>query len=433
VELGKSVGKFLWGIAFDATRVFYSDYYDVVVLDTSTLQTINTIEIGSAMNDVTVCENGRTLLVACEDQTARVVDLRTKNSLILKDQPGHISCIVECGDRDVLTCSMDGSICRWNRLTGECIRFYSGHSDAVNCILLNWEMKVMFSGSNDEKIIVWNVETGEQIGAMKEHSHSVLSLAFVNATTIVSGSADKTVRIWDITAKKEIIRMSSHKGSVHSVAVTPDRQHVISGSDDKTVKVWSIATGECITTLSHHSSFVVKVAVSPDGRFIASGGQDNIFHLVSVTPPFSCIVCQGLLTPSAADHCLFSNGRLLQGDIAVCNITPSTSCSLTTETQFTLKNHAMPSGSEHNNNKNNCVSLCALSAVSARQWVEAIDAVRHTLSLHPNQRSNTSQKILSRYRFDLLQIISIVNKRSNNWVLIPKDVMQIIGNYIICV
>ena len=226
--------------------------------------------------------------------------------------------------------------------------------------------------------------------------------------------------------------MSSNTETVRSVAITPDGQFLLSGSLDDTVKVWSIATGECITTLSHHNDLVHKVAVSSDGRFIASGGDDRMFHLLAVAPPFSCIVYEGLLALSGkvlSDHRLLSDGRLLQGDIAVCSITRTTSCSLDTESRLTLGNHQSSSGSSSSNNDNSSISLCAPSASSAQQWVEAIHAVRHALSLHPHQRSNTSQNILSRYRFDLLQTISIMNKRNYSRVQIPKDVMRVIGNY----
>jgi hypothetical protein len=108
-----------------------------------------------------------------------------------------------------------------------------------------------------------------------------------------------------------------------------------------------------------------------------------------------------------------------------CTITPSASCTLDSETGFTLTIR------RSDNNENGHVSLFAPSASSAQHWVEAICAVRYTLSLHPDKRSNTSQKILSRFRFDLLQTISIVNKQSYNRTLIPKDVMQVIGNYLI--
>jgi WD40 repeat protein len=276
----------VWAIWFDKTRVVYGDNMTAVVKDTSTRMEIDRIEMGAYIWDVKVTECGGFLLAGCDDNTGRVVDLKTKTMITLKGHTGAVDCIIECEDRYVLTCSYDTTIRLWNRLTGECIRTYSGHSNWVNCILYDKKTKRVISASGDGTIIVWNVETGEQIGVMKGHSNWVRSLAFVNATTIVSGSSDKTVKMWDITTMKEIKTMSSHAGFVMSVAVTPDGQFVVSGSVDKTVKVWSIATGECITTLSHHSNQVNKVAVSPDGRFIASGGDDKMFHLLSVNPPF---------------------------------------------------------------------------------------------------------------------------------------------------
>jgi hypothetical protein len=428
--VANKAGDSVCGIAFSGTRVGYNDGKNVAVLDTATKKIIDTIEIGSFMLGLTMCEDGRTLLVACLDSTGRVVDLTTKKSVILKGHTDSVYCIIGCGDRDVLTGSRDRTICRWNRFTGELIRTYSGHGGAVRCILFSMETNVVFSGSEDSKIFLWNAETGEKIGEMNGHSYLVSSLAFVNATTIVSGSGDTTVKIWDIPTRKEIKTMSSHASTVISVAVTPDGQHVISGSTDNTVKVWRLATGECITTLSHHSHWVSKVAVSSDGRFIASGSNDWMFHLLSVTPSFSCIVYQGPVTPSEANLTLLSDGRLLRGDLTVFNITLTTSCIVDTETGFTLKNHELSSDSI-NNNANSSINLSAPSASSALQWMEAICAVRHNLTLHPDKRPYTSQRILSRYRFDLLQTISITNKRSYNGIFIPKDVAQVIGNYLV--
>ena len=426
----KGTRRKICAICFDGRRVIYGDDTTAVVMETTTRMEVDRIEIGSFINHMTVTDGGGFLLVGCDDSTGRVVDMKTKKMITLNGHTDFVYCIIECEDTDVLTCSLDKTIRRWNRLTGECTQTYTGHSDWVRSIVYDKKTKRIFSGSDDRKIRVWNAATGAKIGLMKGHRDWVTSLAFVNATTIVSGSRDKTLKIWDITKRKEVKTMSSHAGLVYSVAVTPDGQFAVSGSSDETVKMWSIATGECIATLSHHSRFVYKVAVSPDGRFIASGGSDDVFYLLSVTPPFSCIVCEGLLNPSAADHRLLSDGRLLKGDIALCSITPSTSCTVDTETGFTLKNH-QSSSNNSNSNDNSSVSLSAPSASSAQQWIEAICAVRRYLTLHPDKRPYTTQQILTRYRFDLLQTFSILNKRSYHRVIIPKDVMQVIGNYLV--
>jgi WD40 repeat protein len=461
----------VWGIAFSGTRVVYIDGHIVVVLDTTTMKVIEAIEIGLIMYNLTVCEDGRTLLLVCEDDTGRVVDLQTKKSVILKGHTLLVLGIIECGDTDVLTCSWDETIRRWNRLTGELIRTYSGHSGAVYCILYDKKTNVMFSGSYDMRIIVWNVETGEKIGEMNGHRGLVLSLAYVNATTIVSGSSDYTVKVWDIPTMKEIKTMSSHTDVVRSVAVTPDGQYVVSGSWDKTVKVSSIATGECITTLSHHSNEVTKVAVSPNGRFIASGGQDKMFHLLSVTPPFSFIVHQGLLTLSSnveTDHRLFSDGRLLStiGDANI-TLTRSTRCIQETEYQFRLENfefmidssrsftamlsqipqsvgvivtrlfpylfpYLFPqdhSTSSRSNNSNTIIRFSTTSASSTLNWIEAIYAVRDNITLHHTKQSHSPQQMIHRHRFDILQCINFHHNKCRKNLFLPKDITKIIADY----
>jgi WD40 repeat protein len=420
-------------VAFHGTQVVYGDGKNVTILDTATKKKIDTIEIGSFIYDLTVCRDGRTLLAACDDHTGRVVDLQTKKSVTL-DSEGHterVWCIVECGDTDVLTGSDDATICRWNRLTGECLYTYEGHSYTVRCIQCDWEKKMMISGSNDMKIIVWNLETGEEIGEMEGHTGGVWSLAFVDATTIVSGSADKTVRIWDITTMEELLTMSSHTREVCTVAVTPDRQYVVSGSGDKTVKVWSIATGECIATLTHHSSYVQKVAISPNGHFIASGAFNRSISLLKVSPPYPFVVHQATLSNSSQevkDYQLLSDGSLCSDEM----IYPFTRCTVDTESPFSFKiiDDAFNTGNG-NSTRNHNATFTASSASSLQEWMEVLCAVRHNLALHPDKQSYSSHEIISRYRFDLMQIISILNKRQSSRLLLSKDVMKVIGNYLV--
>jgi hypothetical protein len=52
-----------------------------------------------------------------------------------------------------------------------------------------------------------------------------------------------------------------------------------------------------------------------------------------------------------------------------------------------------------------------------------------TIIHHTGKRSYTTPDIISRYRFDLLQIINFRNKDSSNQHKIFKDDMKIIGNY----
>ena len=272
--------------------IYYVAMQKVVsMVDYQTKQIIDSVDLKSPILDLKVTQCGGFLLAGCGDRTGRVVDLKTKTMITLKGHAHYVNCIIECEDTDILTCSWDKTIRRWNRLTGECIRTYTGHGDFVKGIVYDKKTKRIFSGSNDYTIIVWNADTGEQIGVIKGHSHNVTCLAFVNATTIVSGSYDKTVILWDILTMKEVKTMSSRTCIFFCVAVTPDRQYVISGSFDNTVEVWSIATGKCVATIPDIDHSVGKVEVSADGKYVFIGFKfGNGYRIYEVEPAFNFIV-----------------------------------------------------------------------------------------------------------------------------------------------
>jgi WD40 repeat protein len=58
---------------------------------------------------------------------------------------------------------------------------------------------------------------------------------------IISGSRDNTIKVWEVESGKNIATLKGHTHYVSSVAFSPDSKLAISGSYDETVKVWDIA------------------------------------------------------------------------------------------------------------------------------------------------------------------------------------------------
>jgi WD40 repeat protein len=91
--------------------------------------------------------------------------------------------------------------------------------------------------------------------AFEGHSNSVISVVFSpNGTLVASGSIDNTVRVWDVQTGKCEHTLESHSNSVQSVVSSADGTRVASGSRDKTVRVWDMQTGECqaLSRPEHH-------------------------------------------------------------------------------------------------------------------------------------------------------------------------------------
>jgi len=63
---------------------------------------------------------------------------------------------------------------------------------------------------------------------------------------IISGSWDNTVRVWSIESGECVFILEGHANWVNSVYITSDCNYIISASLDNTVRVWSLTTGEFI-------------------------------------------------------------------------------------------------------------------------------------------------------------------------------------------
>ncbi len=68
-----------------------------------------------------------------------------------------------------------------------------------------------------------------------------MSVAFSpDGKYLASGSQDNTVKLWNVESQNEITTLQGHSSYVHSVTFSPDGKYLASGSTDKTVKLWSV-------------------------------------------------------------------------------------------------------------------------------------------------------------------------------------------------
>ncbi|MBD2744009.1 serine/threonine-protein kinase [Coleofasciculus sp. FACHB-1120] len=179
--------------------------------------------------------------------------------------------------------SLDNTIKLWNLNTGQEISTLNGHSKSVGAVAISPDGQTLASGSWDNTIRLWNIKKAYKTRTLAGHSSQVVSVAFSpNGEILASSSLDNTIKLWDLKTGQEINTFTGHSNWVMSIAFSPDGQTLASGSWDNTVKLWNIKTGDKIRTLTGHSNHVNSVAFSPDGQMLASGSWDNTVKLWNV-------------------------------------------------------------------------------------------------------------------------------------------------------
>ncbi|EMD34520.1 hypothetical protein CERSUDRAFT_55151 [Gelatoporia subvermispora B] len=94
---------------------------------------------------------------------------------------------------------------------------------------------------------------------------------------LISGSLDNTIKLWDIETGKVVKTLFGHIEGVWAVA--SDKLRLVSGSHDRTIKVWVREEGRCMATLVGHRGAVTCLALGEDK--IVSGSDDGDVRLWS--------------------------------------------------------------------------------------------------------------------------------------------------------
>jgi WD40 repeat protein len=192
--------------------------------------------------------------------------------------------------------SEDNTVQLWDVETGKQLTTLTGHSDYVLSVAFSPDGGKLASGSKDKTVRLWDVSTGTQLTTLKGHSSDVSSVAFSpDGKKLASGSDENTVRLWDISTGTQLATLTGHSDGVFSVTFSPDGKKLASGSEDNTVRLWDVETGKQLTTLKGHSSDVRSVAFSPDGKKLASGSSDHTVRLWDVSTGTQLVTLTGHL------------------------------------------------------------------------------------------------------------------------------------------
>jgi WD40 repeat protein len=204
---------------------------------------------------------------------------------------GGICAINVLDARRAITASRDKTVRLCDMETGEVLRAFHGHKDAVYATAV-LDARHIVSGSGDKTIRVWDIENGAELSCIRGHTEAVLAVAVVDKQRIVSGSGDRTIRVWDVETGRELHCFIGHVGAITVVAPI-DQRRLISGSGDRsllpgdkraldtTLRLWDLETGQELRRFQGHDGGINGIGVL-DQRRIISASQDTTLRLWDV-------------------------------------------------------------------------------------------------------------------------------------------------------
>jgi hypothetical protein len=136
-----------------------------------------------------------------------------------------------------------------------------GHEGWVMGVAVSPDGTWAASGSRDETVKIWDLETGTCWATLRGHTDDVNSVAITpDGKRILSASDDGSVRVWDASSGKKLAQLSGHTAAVLTVVALLDNTRALSGGYDKTLRLWELATGTCLKIIETREDFDVIIA-----------------------------------------------------------------------------------------------------------------------------------------------------------------------------
>jgi WD40 repeat protein len=155
----------------------------------------------------------------------------------------------------------------------------SGHSNRVLDVAFSAQGEYLASSSQDRKIKLWDVESGQELHTFLMRSVHMADIdASIDGNLLASGEA-----IWDMESMQEVHVLERGSQFPGFVAFSPDGSLLALGLFERQIALWDVTSGQPTFTFDKQQENRTKrMEFSPDGALLAVGAIDGTVRLLNV-------------------------------------------------------------------------------------------------------------------------------------------------------
>jgi WD40 repeat protein len=296
-RLGQGI---LEGIAWspDGANLAAASASGVYLYQGESLQPWAVLLEGSWASALAYDAGGTQLAIGQPDGAVRLWDVANgKVSRSLAGSASRVSSLAFSPDGSLLAIGrLDGTLWVWDVRQGQVLHRLQGHTDRISSVSFaagpggeSW----LASASRDQRVIVWNGQTGGILAVFALHTGGVTGLAFRPSAPgadqpalLASSSLDRTIRFWSVEQELLNLILNDAAGNrLRSLAFSSQGEWLASGDESGFIQLWDGRSGEPLRRFpAHPGSAILGLAYQPGTSNLASAGEDGVIRLWKALP-----------------------------------------------------------------------------------------------------------------------------------------------------
>ena len=201
-----------------------------------------------------------------------------------------------------VSAGLDRCIFLWDVGTGNIVRRIRGHNNKINTLELNKESNILFSGSYDTTIKIWDLKSHNKdpIQTLSDFKDSVSSIKLVDDYILYTASIDGRIRTYDIRKGKLI---TDHvMESLTNISISIDKNCILVSCLDNSLKLFDTSSGELLNQYKGHvnNKYKVSSCFTLNDAYLITGSEDNNIYMYDMVETNVVLKIKGHNSPVCA-------------------------------------------------------------------------------------------------------------------------------------